>query len=107
MVIEFDSKRFANNISIIIKHYKKGFLVNSNSCLAQTIKASERQRNRKENGKLHAWNAKFLCLSHMDEETLPCPTQRAVLSNAGLGLKRIKLDFDDKEEEIYQTIMSD
>ena len=43
------------------------------------------------------WTASFVCLASHHQSRIPSSTEKQVLFHAGLGMKKIKLDVEDKE----------
>ncbi|XP_066921335.1 uncharacterized protein [Clytia hemisphaerica] len=69
---------------------------------------NKKQQKDKKAPKKRTWSAQFFCLADKFSTSIPCPTERVTLLNAGLGLKRIKLDIEQHDETIiYQAIMSE
>ena len=56
--------------------------------------------------KKRPWTASFMCLASKHSNRVPTSTEKIILQNAGLGFKKIKLDLDDGEEEVYNKITS-
>ena len=51
--------------------------------------------------------ATFVYLADRLATKLPNSTQKQILQTAGLGFKRIKLDLEDNESQVYQKLISD
>ncbi|KAL5009125.1 hypothetical protein ScPMuIL_014706 [Solemya velum] len=49
----------------------------------------------------------FLCLASKNQEKIPTPKEKEVLSSAGLGIKRIKLSKFDTPNDILEKLSSD
>ena len=56
---------------------------------------------------IKTWTAIFVCLADRLATKLPNSSQKQILQKAGLGFKRIKLDFEDNENQVYQKLISD
>ena len=52
------------------------------------------------------WTVQFYCLSSKFAFKVPTQTEKEILHNAGLGLRKIKLDLSDDENEVRQKITS-
>lgn len=60
----------------------------------------DQKKQRKELGQ-------FVCLADRTRTKLPTPSEKQVLHNAGLGLKKISFDIDDDETDVYTKLMAD
>ena len=61
----------------------------------------------KKQPKKRTWTGQFICLSDRSQEMLPTPSERQVLYNAGLGLRKITFDFQDGENAVYDKLMEE
>jgi len=52
------------------------------------------------------WTGSFLCLADANVERTPTASEKIVLQNAELGMKKIKLDLDATEKEVHDTLIS-
>ena len=52
------------------------------------------------------WTVQFYCLSSKFAFKVPTQTEKEILHNAGLGLRKIKLDLSDDENEVRQKLTS-
>ena len=52
------------------------------------------------------WTATFVCTADRLATKLPNSTQKQILQKAGLGFKRIKLDLEDNENQVFQKLIS-
>ena len=50
------------------------------------------------------WTASFVCLASRHQSRIPSSTEKQVLLHAGLGMKKINLDLEDKEEDVLEKI---
>ena len=50
------------------------------------------------------WTASFVCLASRHQSRIPSSTEKQVLFHAGLGMRKIKLDLEDKEEDVLEKI---
>ena len=53
-----------------------------------------------------SWTVQFYCLSSKFAFKVPTQTEKEILHNAGLGLRKIKLDLSDDENEVRQKLTS-
>ena len=53
------------------------------------------------------WSFQFVCLADRYSFKTPSSLEKQILSKAGLGLKKIKLDPDDDEDTLKEKITSD
>ena len=57
-------------------------------------------------GSNRSWTAQFFCLADRHQSKVPNATTTQILHNAGLGLKKIKLQLNDSEEQVAERILS-
>jgi len=50
------------------------------------------------------WTVSFVCLASRHQSRIPSSTEKQVLFHAGLGMKKIKLDLEDKEEDVLEKV---
>ena len=50
------------------------------------------------------WTVSFVCLASRHQSRIPSSTEKQVLFHAGLGIKKIKLDLEDKEQDVLEKI---
>lgn len=50
------------------------------------------------------WTVSFVCLASRHQSRIPSSTEKQVLFHAGLGLKKIKLDLEDKEQDVLEKV---
>ena len=62
--------------------------------------------NQKLNAKKRPWTVSFMCLASKYSCRVPTSTEKLILQNAGLGFKKIKLDLEDDEEEVFRKLTS-
>ena len=51
------------------------------------------------------WTVSFVCLASHHQSRIPLLTEKQVLFHAGLGMKKIKLDLEDNEKDVLETVM--
>ena len=74
------------------------------------VSRNSRKRSKvteKKTKKSRGWTVKFVCLASKYSQKVPTAAEKEVLSSAGLGTKKIKLDIEDTEVDVMQKIMSD
>ena len=64
-------------------------------------------RRRNSVPKPRTWTPQFVCLADTWAARVPTATEKQILANAGLGLKKIALDLNDDEEEVTRNLLSD
>ncbi len=52
------------------------------------------------------WTAQFVCLADQHQNKIPTCAERQVLFQAGLGIKKIKLNLDDDESAVMDKVTS-
>ena len=57
-------------------------------------------------GANRTWTAQFFCLADRHQTKIPNASTKQILHNAGLGLKKIKLQLNDSEEQVAEKILS-
>ena len=57
-------------------------------------------------GANRTWTAQFFCLADRHQSKVPNASTKQILHNAGLGLKKIKLQLNDSEEQVAEKILS-
>lgn len=55
---------------------------------------------------IRGWTHQFVCLASRNQKTVPNATEKEILNNAGLGKKKIKLNKDDDQTDVFEKIMS-
>lgn len=63
-------------------------------------------RARKNTKKMRPWTVNFCCLSNPTQTEIPTYEDKAILLEANLGDKKIKLNLDDSEHEVLSKITS-
>ena len=53
------------------------------------------------------WTPQFVCLANRFSTKVPSNTEKQILMEAGLGIKKIKLDLEDEEMAVNEKITSD
>ena len=51
-----------------------------------------------------SWTVSFVCVVDRHQSKIPMATEKQVLFQAGLGVKKIKLDLDDDEHSVLEKI---
>ena len=69
---------------------------------SRTAKADKRKKSSR-----RTWTGQFVCLADRQACRVPSSTEKQILQEAGLGLKKIKFFVDDSEEEVLQKLTSD
>ncbi|XP_057290583.1 uncharacterized protein LOC130647115 [Hydractinia symbiolongicarpus] len=69
--------------------------------------SSSKPNGRSKKAKKRTWTGQFVCLADRTRTKLPTPSEKQVLHNAGLGLKKISFDIDDDETDVYTKLMAD
>ena len=57
-------------------------------------------------GANRTWTAQFFCLADRHQSKVPNASTKQILHNAGSGLKKIKLQLNDNEEQVAEKILS-
>ena len=63
-------------------------------------------RNSSRKRKATVGTAQFFCLADRHQSKIPNASTKQILHNAGLGLKKIKLQLNDSEEQVAEKILS-
>lgn len=53
------------------------------------------------------WTVQVICLADRQQTKIPNSSEKQVLHNAGLGLKKIKFELTDSEQQVANKILSD
>ena len=53
------------------------------------------------------WTGQFVCLADRQACRVPSSTEKQILQQAGLGLKKVRFFVDDSEEEVVKKLTSD
>ena len=67
-----------------------------------TSKTSKRKKTPR-----RTWTGQFVCLADRQASRVPSSTEKQLLQQAGLGLKKIRFFVDDSEEEVLEKLTSD
>ena len=51
-----------------------------------------------------SWTVSFVCVADLHQSKIPTSTEKQVLFQAGLGVKKIKLDLEDDEQSVLEKI---
>ena len=51
-----------------------------------------------------SWTVSFVCVADRHQSKIPTSTEKQVLFQAGLGVKKIKLDLEDDEQSVLEKI---
>ena len=70
-------------------------------------KGARGRRAKRGNVRPRTWTAPFVCLADRYQTRIPTSTEKQILHQAGLGMKKIKLEASDSEEQVLQKIISD
>lgn len=50
------------------------------------------------------WTVSFVCLASRHQSRIPSSAEKQVLFHAGLGMKKIKLDLEDNEQDVLEKV---
>lgn len=53
------------------------------------------------------WTANFVCLADTDASYVPSTQEKEILNRAGLGMKKITLNYEDDEDKVVSKLSSD
>ena len=67
-----------------------------------TAKAGKRKTSSQ-----RTWTGQFVCLADRQACRVPSSTEKQILQQTGLGLKKIRLYVDDSEENVLEKLTSD
>ncbi|KAK3582130.1 hypothetical protein CHS0354_017241, partial [Potamilus streckersoni] len=74
------------------------------------IRGRKRPRSSSHSGRQKSqsrgWTVQFVCLANKESRYIPTATEKEILHKAGFGVKKIRLDADDEEEDVVQKLMS-
>ena len=62
---------------------------------------------KRKNPPRRTWTGQFVCLADRQTCRVPSSTEKQLLQQAGLGLKKIRFFVDDSEEEVLEKLTSD
>ena len=62
---------------------------------------------KRKNPSRRTWTGQFVCLADRQACRVPSSSEKQILQQAGLGLKKIKFFVDENEEEVVEKLTSD
>ena len=80
---------------------------NERSILFQNSFHASRSRIANKKQPNRTWTMQFLCLSDKHQERAPSSVEKEILNKAGLGFKKIQLNKDDEDKDVFEKLVSE